>query len=206
MGRHAPLHRETRNERLWVIDDALPAPDCAKLIARARRTGWHNDTSEISFPLPRVEPRVTCRVEGPDLERPPFATLEDARLALMLFYRVQHALPTAIGEAQLAGLRPSMRCVRYHPGEGTDLHEDAARHDGAGAVSRLTLLLYLNDNFEGGETMFPELGRRIEPAAGRALVFEHGLLHRGLAVEGGDKYVLRAEVFYDESWAPERLA
>jgi hypothetical protein len=197
------LLRAPREAALWLVEDVLSSDECARLIARARGVGWHNDTTELRLPLPRATSTAPCRLEGED-RRPPFAELDDPRLALLLFHRLRAHLPTEHAGAQLAGLRPGMRCVRYQSGEGTDLHEDAARLDTSGAISRLTLLLYLNDNFEGGCTEFPELSTTIEPKQGRAVVFEHHALHRGMRVGAGEKYVLRSEVFYDESWAPDR--
>ena len=73
--------------------------------------------------------------------------------------------------------------------------------------SRLTFLVYLNDDFEGGYTTFytpgPMAGRlearHIAPRAGSVLVFPHGgdcgsLVHEGSTVERGAKYVIRTDV------------
>lgn len=38
----------------------------------------------------------------------------------------------------------------------------------------LTIIFYLNDDFTGGETAFPELGLQVVPKAGRMLIFEYG--------------------------------
>jgi prolyl 4-hydroxylase len=52
--------------------------------------------------------------------------------------------------------------------------EDAAckRMEGDGGVRILTVLVYLNDNFGGGETVFPENGIAISPGKGKAVVFQ----------------------------------
>lgn len=76
--------------------------------------------------------------------------------------------------------------------------------------SRLTLLLYLNDEFTGGCTTFftPTAGGGgldawpVRPIAGAALVFPHGstegsLLHEGSGVMEGAKWVIRTEVLYE---------
>ena len=75
--------------------------------------------------------------------------------------------------------------------------------------SYLTFLIYLNDDFEGGETKFyyPEeegikalVVRGIVPQRGSVLVFPQGntasLLHEGSAVTKGTKYVVRTDVLY----------
>ena len=59
----------------------------------------------------------------------------------------------------------------------------------------LTLIVYLNDDFEGGETDF-DLGVCVDPRPGTALLFQHFLLHEGCKVTAGMKYVLRSDVMY----------
>ena len=55
-------------------------------------------------------------------------------------------------------------------------------------------MVYLNDNFQGGDTAFR--GRRIRPRKGMALIFLHSLFHEGSEVTQGVKYVLRSDVMY----------
>merc|ERR1712151_873891 len=72
--------------------------------------------------------------------------------------------------------------------------------------SQLTFLLYLNDDFEGGQTrfFFPGDHNRkfhVRPTIGTALCFFHGEhplspLHEGCVVSSGTKYVLRTDVLY----------
>jgi hypothetical protein len=52
----------------------------------------------------------------------------------------------------------------------------------------------LNDDFDGGETLFEDV--TIEPERGMALIFAHGYLHEGGEVLAGRKYVLRTDVMY----------
>ena len=76
-------------------------------------------------------------------------------------------------------------------------------------LSRLTFLIYLNDNFEGGNTTFFIPAKEQEgvlnafpvmPSRGCVLVFPHGTctapLHEGSPVLKGCKYVIRTEVEY----------
>ncbi len=78
-----------------------------------------------------------------------------------------------------------------------------------GLASRLSYLIYLNDDFAGGSTTFRdyvgegEARRKIEndimPATGVALLFPHERRHEGVSVSLGRKYVLRSDVFYANS-------
>lgn len=76
--------------------------------------------------------------------------------------------------------------------------------------SRLTFLLYLNEDFEGGCTTFfnadPETigvveSRGVAPRCGSVLCFPHGegagsRVHEGSAVTAGSKYIVRTDVLY----------
>ncbi len=85
-------------------------------------------------------------------------------------------------------------------------------------MSFITLLIYLNDDFEGGETGYwlnfdtgtEETNRKhqcnfaggcdrqdhdivIQPVQGTALISDHNLFHEGLPPTKGTKYVLRTD-------------
>lgn len=76
--------------------------------------------------------------------------------------------------------------------------------------SLFTFLIYLNDDFLGGETTFfvPSVKEGVinaypvKPVMGSVAVFPHGeargaLLHEGTGVVEGAKYVVRTDVEYD---------
>jgi hypothetical protein len=62
-----------------------------------------------------------------------------------------------------------------------------------------SVLLFLNDDFEGGETEFLHQSRRIEPKRGRIIVFPttYTHVHRGNPPLDGKKYILT-------SWLEQR--
>lgn len=79
--------------------------------------------------------------------------------------------------------------------------------------SFLTLLIYLNDDFEGGETKFypdkqhcrflrdiedKQPVHVIKPDQGMALINIHNILHEGSRVLSGIKYVLRTDIVYEK--------
>uniref|UniRef100_A0A6C0IBS2 Fe2OG dioxygenase domain-containing protein n=1 Tax=viral metagenome TaxID=1070528 RepID=A0A6C0IBS2_9ZZZZ len=62
----------------------------------------------------------------------------------------------------------------------------------------LTFLMYLNDDFDGGGTFFPELNLTVKPETGKAVIFHnvdiegHVLpksMHGGMEVTGGEKWI-----------------
>ncbi len=103
---------------------------------------------------------------------------DDADEANALLARVASAVPARLSGMAVAG---ATHTVVEHAG---------------GVRSLVTLVFYLNDGFEGGATEFPELGKKIEPRRGRALLFQHRVLHEATAVTRGEKLVLRTDVLY----------
>ncbi|WP_462114834.1 2OG-Fe(II) oxygenase [Lysobacter xanthus] len=94
--------------------------------------------------------------------------------------------------------------LRYQPGEEYRPHRDylpssAIEQDGPQAGNRRrTICAYLNTPPDGGATDFPDLDVRVEPKAGRAVVFDNldaegraipASLHAGLPVTRGEKWL-----------------
>jgi hypothetical protein len=92
----------------------------------------------------------------------------------------------------------------------TDVYQYDASPRDARQSSLFTFLIYLNDDFKGGETTFfiPSVkdgvinAYPVKPMMGSVAVFPHGeaqgaLLHEGTGVVEGAKYVIRTDVEYD---------
>ena len=69
----------------------------------------------------------------------------------------------------------------------------------SGGLRLKSIIIYLNDDFEGGETAFTKLDLKIKPETGKLLIWENvhenrklnrDTLHAGLSVTKGTKYVL----------------
>jgi Rps23 Pro-64 3,4-dihydroxylase Tpa1-like proline 4-hydroxylase len=98
--------------------------------------------------------------------------------------------------------RPIQNCeklqvLRYRPGGFYKPHQDTFS-DTKGNKRMYTVILALNDDYEGGETAFPNLRRQYKLNKGDALLF-HTLdnyelmtskaLHGGLPVKSGEKWI-----------------
>jgi prolyl 4-hydroxylase len=114
-----------------------------------------------------------------------------------------------------------LQILRYHPGEEFRPHVDYFNSSGAGAYQSLadggqraqTVLMYLNDDYTGGSTYFPELRLDIKGGRGDMLHFHNlgadGLghrdtLHAGMPVAAGEKWLL-SQWIRSETY-PARLA
>ena len=91
----------------------------------------------------------------------------------------------------------SMQVLRYEKGEEYKPHCDFFNYRGGKHVTEndrvATALTYLNEDFEGGGTWFPQLNITIQPKRGSVLYWEYYAsdpltLHAGLPVESGVKF------------------
>lgn len=134
------------------------------------------------------------------------------------------SLRARIGEA--TGLPPVAmelsKVLHYAVGQAFAPHHDYLDPDAPGLAAELqargqrlvTLLLYLNDDYEGGETDFPRLGLHHRGRRGDALMFANvdlaarpdpQTLHAGLAPTRGEKWVL-SQWIRDRAPAPRAAA
>jgi prolyl 4-hydroxylase len=86
--------------------------------------------------------------------------------------------------------------MRYSPGDYFNWHTDLT--GGFETQRTATMIMYLNDDFEGGDTCFQYLDLRVRPKRGSALVYYYSpaqpLIHRGETVTAGTKFILNAFV------------
>lgn len=118
----------------------------------------------------------------------------DEALAEQLFQRAKPALPAQMGLYNLLGFNEQFRFYRYDVGERFNKHRDGHFVRNVWEESFLTFLIYLNEDFEGGETAFDDFS--VKPQTGTALCFLHELKHTGTLVHSGTKYVLRTDVMF----------
>jgi hypothetical protein len=143
---------------------------------------------------------------------------DEPELAREVLERLAPHLPPEMVDAsgarwRLAGLDERMRACRYLEGQWFGVHRDGVHWRNARERSFLSVLVYLDDGFEGGHTRFfadrsaSEVTGVIVPAIGKAAFFDHLLWHDGAPVERGIKHVLRTDVMYrrDEGAADGHL-
>jgi prolyl 4-hydroxylase len=180
---------------LWTVPSLFTAEECAGILEGAKGAAWLSAT--VNAEAGRV---VDTRIRSSTT-----AVLRDPALADELFRRVKPHVPermsTELGARgrvtmDVTGIFLPLRIYRYEVGQHFGLHQDQSYAGEGGTRSLLTLMVYLNEGFSGGETEFPEQERTIVPQTGEALLFQHMLLHAGKPVTQGTKYVLRSDVLY----------
>ena len=122
---------------------------------------------------------------------------DNAEWANDLFNRVKNRVPQEIHGMALVGINERLRCYEYQLGQRFAPHSDGAFIRDDKEQSWYTFMVYLNEGFEGGETIFivdPEV--IITPKAGAGLFFQHPIIHEGAEVKSGIKYVVRTDLMY----------
>ncbi|GIL75923.1 hypothetical protein Vretimale_5604 [Volvox reticuliferus] len=219
----------------FVLVGVLSRLECAQIVACAEEMGYTVDPDYTFSAAARAaaagsglsaSASSAARSGGAGLGERGAAGcvwLADETLQGPLYDRVAHLLPQHLCGGDLAGINARWRLYRYDKGAVYRPHVDGA-WPGSGIKdgryefdaygdrwSRLTFLVYLNDDFEGGATTFYTPAQQgsgccleahsVRPVAGNILVFPHGdtqgsLVHEGSAVTRGSKYVIRTEVLY----------
>ncbi|CAM3034493.1 Prolyl 4-hydroxylase [Sphingomonas antarctica] len=102
----------------------------------------------------------------------------------------------------------ALQILRYRPGQQYKPHFDFVR--AAKNQRRLTALVYLNHDYEGGETAFVKTGLKVKGRKGDVVVFANALPdravdplseHAGLPVKRGTKY-LGSRWIRESRWHP----
>jgi prolyl 4-hydroxylase len=171
---------------VFTVADVLTADECRREIDRVEALG------------PELAPINTGRgfVEDPSIRNNERVMFDDHAFAAELYARVHDAMPDPLCHWRPAGANERFRCYRYSPGQRFAPHYDGSFRRSADEESLLTFMVYLNDDFVGGDTAFLHLGLRVAPRPGLALFFQHRLLHEGCRVDEGVKYVIRSDIMY----------
>lgn len=162
----------------------------------------------LTVATPRLKPAMVYDVRQKGLRLDPMRTNRNAALSvidtdfIVQMLRARIARAAAVSGVQLE----PPEILHYAPGEQYRLHvdffhrsvahfDDLVRDSGQRVK---TVLVYLNHDYDGGETEFPSLGIRFRGRPGEALLFENvgadgegdmQTAHAGLPVSRGRKWL-----------------
>ena len=165
-----------------VLGNVLSHAECEELIALSKD---RLQRSKIGTNREINEMRTSSSMFFEENEQPLIAQIEK-RIASITNIPVEHA--------------EGLQILKYAPGEEYKAHFDYfSIHSQAAKNNRIsTLIMYLNEVEEGGETFFPELNFSIFPQKGMAVYFEYfyndnllneRTLHGSTPIRTGEKWV-----------------
>ena len=178
-------HGDDKKLGIFTIDSLLSEQECQNYIQQSEQQGYEEAAINTGYGQEIFK----------DIRNNERVIFDDQLMANTLFLKIHSYLPGRLKGWSLKGLNERFRFYRYTPTQYFKWHKDGSYEADLGIESKLTLLIYLNDNFTGGATEFR--GFHVTPTQGSALVFPHPLLHQGQEIGQGTKYVLRTDVMYE---------
>jgi len=171
---------------IWTIDGFLSNMDCDDLILFSEQKGY--EAAKVSLP------NGAKMIKG--IRNNYRLIYSDIQLANNYWSRLRQFCPKEIENNQASGLNEQFRFYKYESNQRFKRHVDGRFKRNETEESRITFMIYLNDDYVGGETKFDKV--TIEPKTGTALCFIHEQKHEGCPVPKGTKYVIRSDVMYQK--------
>ncbi len=131
--------------------------------------------------------------------------IPNAEWSSLIFERIKDKLPTVYQDTKgktwkFVSAAPYIYYSKILHGQRFNIHTDTGSvfDEANNKFSKFTLLTYLNDDFEGGETVFYndffQETLKIKPITGLTVMFDIDLFHQGNPVLSGQKYWLGTEI------------
>lgn len=109
---------------------------------------------------------------------------EETYIKDLIINEVHPLVYEQLNKIGINNLAPRQRFApsKLMPGMGCEIHIDGPKE--------FAYQIYLNDNFEGGETFYPEENLYIKPRPGHLVIFKSSLPHGVTTVEKNPRYTI----------------
>jgi len=171
---------------IFTLPNFLSQEECTALIEKSEAIGYEEATVDVGGGVQRMIKGVRNN-ERVLYKEPSYATF--------IWNRLKAFAPEGRDNRIAIGVNELFRFYKYSPGQRFKMHKDGSFERNRFEASQYTFMIYLNEAYTGGETIFAS-GEIIRPETGTALVFHHPLRHEGALLEAGVKYVLRTDIMY----------
>jgi hypothetical protein len=210
---------QTPDQGVWIIEDFLTEPECQGIVESCRQQGF-GDIEHLYSKEYRESKRLLAFDENNCLTE----TIKQRLANDDLLSRIasKGVAPYGFGNQSLTWapvdgeINPCFRFNYYCDSSGFDWHRDAQYTRDFDCRSSYSIVIYLNEGFSGGETVFmlpnsaptpsglsmPEelalIGDSyreitVKPRTGLAVIFDQRLIHRGNALTG-EKFLVRTDL------------
>ena len=172
-------------ESTWSIRNFWNADVCDDIISDLESSGLFSDGSEPDERNNSLEQNLRTR----NMNR---IIYNNKELAEEIWTILKPGLCNIADVKSPIGVNEGCRFYKYQQGQEFKFHKDAAFIRNESERSFFSLLIYLNDDFEGGLTTFA--GFSIKPVKGMAVLFPHIKDHSSTVILNGIKYILRSDI------------
>ena len=169
---------------IWTIENFLTNQECEDLIFFSEQRGYQEAKVSLSSGAKMMK----------DIRNNYRLMYDDVKLANNYWEKLKDTCPDNLEDNKAFGLNEQFRFYKYESNQRFKRHIDGRFRRNENEESRITFMVYLNNDFTGGETKFDDL--TIIPQRGMALCFIHEQKHEGCPVNEGTKYVIRTDVMY----------
>jgi len=191
--REIQLPECSEHKLAFVLDGVLREEECKGLITEAEKKGFRKAGYKKSMQGPTGnEHRSSQR-----------CIIDSKSKADLIWSRIKPFIPKTWEGYAVIGPNERLRILKYHQGDYFKQHLDGVyMTPDESQKSYITIQLYLNEGFLGGNTTFmsdrsDEENVGVVPRTGSILVFQHDILHEGSLLEGGIKYTIRTDIMFD---------
>lgn len=184
----------------FILYNVFTKKECEQIIGLGEAYGFQSLKGSYD-PSYRNNQRIICEI-------PTFLTELQNRIFPFIDNKlfINHKTDTLFSNFLTTGvweksdLNPRFRLCKYHPNNFFKKHFDEGFHpDVKRKRTMKTCMLYLNEDFQGGETVFYYKNQKynIQPKTGMCLIFDQQILHEGTVVMSGLKYFVRTDIYYN---------
>lgn len=172
------MQLEKLHEQVWVLHNFIEKSDLKILLSCLKlnsEDGWYSsDVNESSFWY------------GRNFQ---ISNLSDS--AAKIIVRTERVLGTVFTDYEkIHSIQSILRTIS--DGKSLGDHRDNAAEDDRNNM--FGVVIYLNDDYEGGEIYYKDIGISYKPLAGDLVVHYAGLVHGVRKVLNGERYVLTSFV------------
>ena len=188
--------------------NVLSPTECAALIKLSEDAGYERALVNVGGGRQKLIP---------DYRNSHRVMIDSPELARALFHRIQPLLEKMPTVADNCGrafeFNERLRFLQYTGGEFFERHCDGSyirprNHPRAGDRSFLTVLVYLNADYDGATRLFnvnasfsddaddASYVYDVEPEVGMVFVHDHRICHSGQPVNNGTKYAIRTDIMF----------
>ena len=185
----------------WAKNVEILAYTVENVMTKEECDAWIAESEELGYEAALLNTGVG-EVHDPYYRKSRRCIIDSHEKAEWLWERIKDFIPSNFKGKQVVGLNERLRFLRYEDGDFFKPHYDGSYTTPDNSErSLVTIQMYLNEGFEGGETTFFGPNKeevRVVPKIGQILVFEHRLLHEGSLLKSGQKYSMRTDVMYKQ--------